>query len=71
MSEVSDEMMEQLYRDLNGDIERMRGILMERPYRNGGGQMPLQSGQLEQLVYVTEQIRLKLRLLGAPRIYER
>lgn len=68
MSELSEEMQEEITRDLLHDLERMQQLIVQRPYTNGFS--PLTYQELEHLVYTTEQIRLKLRTLGAPRIYQ-
>ena len=68
MSELSAEMQEEITRELLHDLERMQQLLVQRPYTKGFAPLTLQ--ELEHLVYATEQIRLKLRTLGAPRIYQ-
>ena len=62
--ELSDEMRTQIANFLREDLHAMSGIL-QRYYPHN----KIPYDQLEHLAYMTEQIRLKLKLLGAPRLY--
>ena len=67
MAERSPELEQELIKELGEDIHRMLETLTRgnpSTYHVPG------RPQLEMLVYITEQIRLKLKLLGAPRIYD-
>ena len=68
MSELSEELQQEITRELINDLERMKNLIMQRPYHSNF--VPLTYQELEQLVYASEQFRLKLRTLGAPRIYQ-
>ena len=69
-SELSEELQGEIMRELSSDLQRMRQLIEQRPSAYAGKYAPLNYQELEQLVYITEQIRLKLRTLGAPRIYQ-
>lgn len=72
MSDLSEEMQRDLLQEIDKDAirihEKMQVVwhqgyaFMEKPQ--------FVHHDLEELVYITEQIRLKLRMLGAPRIYQ-
>ncbi len=69
MSELSEEMKEELVRGINTDaqaiIQRTQGMFSWADSQN---KLAIGYMDLEQLTYITEQMRLKMRLLGAPRI---
>lgn len=68
MPEFSAEMRQNLYQELVQDAQRIQErciLTVQTPAMQHREEHML----LEQLVYITEQMRLKLKILGAPRIY--
>lgn len=75
MNEISEELKLELLNEISSDAQRINERAQQmRVWHNSPSsitQTPaIKHTDLEQLTYITEQIRLKLRLLGAPRIYQ-
>ena len=68
MPELSSELQQEIIRELGGDLarfsERLQWLQQGSTHRPD---VPTYQ-QIEHLVYITEQMRLKLRMLGGPRI---
>ena len=64
---LTPEMENEIINALLQDIADMQRIA-QTPYHAESRKLPYHA--LEQLSYITEQFRLKLRMLGAPRIYQ-
>jgi hypothetical protein len=69
--EFSDEMKNDLVRGLLTDCTRMQEQIqrmqLQYPSQNA---YEFNAHKVDQLVYITEEMRLKLKLLGGARIYE-
>jgi len=71
MSELSDEMKQELVKGVNEDCQAMiQRTQCMYTWSGSKNTLEIKHTDLEQLTYITEQMRLKLRLLGAPRIYQ-
>lgn len=68
MPEISSEMRQSLYQELASDGQRASDRCLRAQQLPKMEHME-ESALLEQLAYITEQMRLKLKILGAPRIY--
>ena len=68
MEEISEEMRRSLWQELANDGQRVyeRCAQMQQPIKREYGEI---HATLEQIAYITEQMRLKLKILGAPRIW--
>ncbi len=68
---LSSEMKQEILNELSSDGARFNEQVQQLRF---GNEQKLPGFNtytaLEQLTYLTEQIRLKLRLLGAPRMYQ-
>ncbi len=65
--ELSKEMQQEVMKDLDADTVRMHEKIQQvnPAWQQQYHEYSMQD--LEQLIYITEQMRLKLRMLGAPR----
>lgn len=75
MAELSNEMKNELLKELKNDAFRF-GELIDRLAANDWtkyhhtGEYSFSSFDMDKLEYVTSQMRLKLKILGASRIYD-
>lgn len=67
MPELTPELQQEIVRELGGDLARFQERLAWLQQNSQPGNLDIYQ-QIEQLVYITEQMRLKLRMLGGPRI---
>lgn len=68
MPELSSELQQEIVRELGGDLARFSERLQWLQQSNMQRPDVTLYQQVEHLVYITEQMRLKLRMLGGPRI---
>ncbi len=64
------QLLEEIQKDAQSMIERTHTMILYTPGPSNTIARPeFSRGDLEHLAYITEQLRLKLKMLGAPRIY--
>ena len=67
--ELTEETKQELAQEIINDAQRITETVNLSNSYNPNVRYNLDLKTVEHLVYITEQIRLKLRMLGGPRIY--